>query len=118
MSYANFPRNWLSNLNLKLFAMNHKDNSLPNLWCIYKDIIDLVLIATNDQQIYFVIEENNKKFGITMIYASTSYIHMRELWNTFQPNKTDIPWCFVGDFNAIMEAREFRGSSQPAIIPM
>jgi len=36
INFDDFPRKWLINLNLKLFAMNTRPNISPNLWCICK----------------------------------------------------------------------------------
>jgi hypothetical protein len=47
IKFEDLPRRWLVKLNLKLFAMNIRPNMLPNLWCLCKQQIDPVIIASN-----------------------------------------------------------------------
>jgi hypothetical protein len=55
-----------------------------------------------------------------VVYASTSYITRRQLWNKLNDIQThhNLPWSFIGDFNAIIGAHEHRGSFNPARLPM
>jgi len=59
-------------------------------------------------------------FGVSAIYASTCYRHRRQLWCELSriQNSINIPWCSIGDFNAIIGAHEYKGSSSPARTPM
>jgi hypothetical protein len=34
MKFEEFPSRWLQRLGYKLFALNGRDNLLPNIWCI------------------------------------------------------------------------------------
>jgi hypothetical protein len=120
MHFEDFPRRWLVNLNLKLFAMNTRQNKLPNIWCICKLALNPTILASEDQHVTFSLCDNNKKFAISAIYASTNYLNRRKLWeslNTLQ-SQYDLPWCFIGDFNVILGAHEHRGRVSPARAPM
>jgi hypothetical protein len=59
-------------------------------------------------------------FGIAAIYASTCYLKRRELWSSLSNLVYQhlIPWSFIGDFNTILGAHEYRGNCLPASIPM
>jgi exonuclease III len=46
MHFEDFPRRWLVNLNLKLFAMNTRQNKLPNIWCICKLALNPAILAS------------------------------------------------------------------------
>jgi hypothetical protein len=120
MNFEDMPRRWLVNLNLKLFSMNHRPNMLPNLWCICKQHLDPVIIASDNQQVTFTITENDKTLAFSVVYASTNYLTRRNLWSTLNQLQTNfnLPWAFIGDFNAIVGAHEYRGSFSPARLPM
>jgi hypothetical protein len=81
IDFDDFPRKWLINLNLKLFAMNNRPNMSPNLWCICKTNINPVLLASDDQHVTFTFSEHDKTFAISAIYASTKYLTRRTLWH-------------------------------------
>jgi hypothetical protein len=57
---------------------------------------------------------------ISAIYASTNYLNRRNLWESLNnlQSQYDLPWCFIGDFNVIMGAHEYRGGFSPARLPM
>jgi hypothetical protein len=105
MDFDDLPRRWLANLNLKLFALNTRPNLLPNLWCICKLSISPNLIASDDQQVSFTICENNTILAFSAVYASTNYQIRRKLWSTLNTLQAqhNFPWCFLGDFNVILE---------------
>jgi hypothetical protein len=120
MDFTDLPRRWLSKLNLKLFAMNTRPNLLPNLWCICKLQLDPVLLASDSQHVTFSILDNDKTIAISAIYANTSYLVRRQLWNSLNilQNQHALPWSFIGDFNAIIGAHEHRGRFIPARLSM
>lgn len=120
MDFVNFPRRWLVNLNLKLFAVNSRNNLSPNLWCICKTHLNPHLLAIDSQHITFSITENNHTFALSVIYASTKYIIRRQLWKSLNLLQAQLalPWCFIGDFNSIIGAHEHRGRCSPARLPM
>jgi hypothetical protein len=57
---------------------------------------------------------------LSAIYAATTYLKRRKLWNSLNAlqNQHTLPWCFIGDFNSILGAHEHRGRVVPARIPM
>ena len=120
MDFADFPKRWLINLNLKFFASNSRQNMLPNLWCLCRIDLDPVILSTDDQQVSFTVLEENKLFACSAIYASTNYITRRLLWNTLSclHSQHALPWCFIGDFNSILGAHEHRGRCSPARLPI
>jgi len=120
MDFNNFPPAWLNRLGIKLFTCNHRENLLPNLWCVCSNAIDPVVIDKDDQQVSFSFGLDNRQFYMSAIYASTNYIKRRDLWqklSLLQAN-SDAPWCYIGDFNVILGAHEYSGSFTPARLPM
>ncbi|KAK2429733.1 hypothetical protein QL285_028147 [Trifolium repens] len=120
MNVNDLPRRWLFNLNLKVFALNSRPNHLPNLWCLCKISLNPSILALDDQQVSFTITDQDKTFAISAVYASTSYLARRKLWcalNLLQ-SQHQLPWCFLGDFNVILGAHEYRGSFSPARLPI
>lgn len=120
MNYDDFPSTWLNRLGLKVFSFNHREDNLPNLWCICSILFELVIINKDDQQVSFKIKVGNNDFFISAIYASNSFLKRKQLWNTLQNNQTqiDAPWCFLGDFNTIIGAHEHYGALNPARPPI
>jgi len=120
MNFEEFPKRWLVILKLKLFAVNNKPNMLPNLWCICKVSLDPVILVIDEQQVSFVLSEDNKHFALSAIYASTNYLTRKQLWNSLNMVQSNhiLPWCFIGDFNSILGAHEHRGNFRPARFPM
>jgi len=55
INFNSFPRRWLSSLQLKLFAMNYRDNLLPNIWCICKVNLETTIISCEDQHATFTL---------------------------------------------------------------
>lgn len=109
------PRFW-NNLHLKPFAVNNRDSLAPNMWCFCREQFSPVLISSTNQQVAFSISWEGKVSFISAVYASTNYQTHRMLWNELA-DLQDInlgPWCFMGDFNAILGAHEVRGSNLPS----
>jgi hypothetical protein len=111
---------WLLRLGYKLFALNDRNNLIPNHWCICKVNLDPVVISLSDQYVAFTCSDVDKLFGIVAVYASTCYLRRRQLWSSLSSfcNSQDISWCFMGDFNVILGVHEYRGSNVPASLPM
>jgi ribonuclease HI len=120
MDFTDLQRGWLVKLNLKCFAFNTRPNNLPNLWCLCKTSFNPTLLASSDQHVTFTITDNNHTLAFSAIYASTSYLTRRKLWNELNSLQAqfDLPWCFLGDFNVIMGAHEHRGRTTPARLPI
>jgi len=121
MNFNAFPATWLTRLNLKIFAFNSRDNNLPNLWCICSIHLNPIVIHSDDQQVTFKFLHNNKEFFFSVVYASTSNLQRKKLWQTqsyLQSSYSAAPWCFIGDFNTILGAREHFGVLNPARPPI
>ncbi|XP_058776557.1 uncharacterized protein LOC131650867 [Vicia villosa] len=118
MDSNKLPKSWLHNLDLKLFALNQRDDILSNLWCFCKTNLNPDIISVDDQQVSFTIKLNNTTLGFSAIYASTSYICRRSLWHKLSNVLPNVPCCFIGDFNAIISSDEYRGNHSPSKIPM
>lgn len=65
----------------------------------------------------FMITEQDKTFCVSAVYAFTNYNQRRNLWRNLQ-TQHQLPWCFIGDYNVIIEAHEYQGAFQPARLPM
>jgi len=120
ISYHNFPHSWFHRLGFKIFSFNSRENLPPNLWCICASNLNPTFLDHDDQQVSFKLNLNNVDFYFSAIYASTSNIKRKLLWqkHTHLQSLHDAPWCFIGDFNAILGAHEHLGSLNPARPPM
>jgi len=108
MDVAKFPKRWLSNLHLKMFALNNRPGMIPNIWCFCKVTLNPVIIASEAQHVSFTIIDD------------TNYRTRRLLWNslTLLQSQYTLPWCFIGDYNSIIGAHEHKGRISPARLPM
>lgn len=82
-----------------------------NPWCICSAYLNPDIISLIDQQVSFSVMVEDHKICISIVYASTSCLLRRRLWhdlNLLQQNHP-FPWCFVGDFNVVLGAHEYRG---------
>jgi len=76
-------------------------------------------MSADDQQVTFSLSDNSNRFCISVVYASTNYIHRRQLWQSLESHQNQtIPWCSIGDFNSILGSHEHRGAFPPARGPM
>jgi hypothetical protein len=120
MDFDHLTKRWLVNLHLKLFALNSRNNLLPNLWCICKVNLHPVVLDFDAQQVTFTIAENDNTLAFSAIYASTNYQTRKNLWTklNYLQSLHDLPWCFIGDFNVILGSHEHRGRTPPPRLPM
>jgi exonuclease III len=120
MNVDSFPKSWLRSLNLKVFAVNSRQQLLPNLWCLCAANLVPQVVDFDDQQISFTFDDNGKTMGISAIYASTNHMKRRELWQKLSWIQSTVllPWVFIGDFNTILGVHEHSGSHVPAHSPM
>jgi hypothetical protein len=79
MKVDSFPKSWLNRLDLRIFAVNSRDQLLPNLWCLCSSALNPVGMDFDDQQVSFNIELDGRIFGLTDVYASTNFVKRREL---------------------------------------
>lgn len=120
MRFEDLPRNWFLRQNYKLFAMNVRENNIPNLWCLCLTHLNPIIIQIDDQHVSFSISDNGKELAMAAIYASTCYLKRRQLWNTLGNllNQFSLPWNFIGNFNTILGAYEHQGNYTPSRTPM
>lgn len=78
MNFDDFPRSFLNKFNLKLFVVNNKCDLTPNVWCLCAPNVDLDVVLLDDYRY------NHKSFGISIIYALTSYIKINDIWVAFE----------------------------------
>ncbi|GAU48100.1 hypothetical protein TSUD_133200 [Trifolium subterraneum] len=78
------------------------------------------IVDFDDQQVSFLLKDNDRQYGMSAIYASTNYIHRRNLWQALHriQSQFNLPWSFIGDYNIILGAHEHRGAYLPARLPM
>jgi hypothetical protein len=82
MDFARYPKTWLARLNLKMFAVNSRHNLIPNLWYLCLDHLSPSFILISDQHVSFTLVEDGKTFGVSTVYASTSYVKRMSLWQS------------------------------------
>lgn len=66
-----FPSRFWKNLNLKVFAINNRNNLSPNLCCACAVNLEPTIIANSNQHISFSVLIEGQIVGISTIYAST-----------------------------------------------
>jgi hypothetical protein len=82
MKFDNFPINWFTRLNLKLFSTNNRQNLSPNLWCFRSPHLNPSVIHSDMQQISFVINDSGIDVGFNVVYASSDYVQQKQLWHS------------------------------------
>lgn len=75
-----FPPRWLARIGLKFFAVNIRDDLEPNMWCYCPDSLDHEVIVAENQQVSFLIKNQDSLFGLSDLYASTNHVIRRSLW--------------------------------------
>lgn len=100
-------------LNLKVFILNDRGSHLPNIWGLCNSLLDPSILSNSSQQCSFSINVDGSSLFISAIYASTSYLLRRSLWNELIHLQLNNPgaWCMIGDFNIVLGAH--RSSSLP-----
>jgi len=85
---SHLSQRWLHNLNLKVFAVNSRNNLTPNLWCLCASNLSPIILSIDDQQVSFQVDLGGKTFGISVVYASTCYIKRRQIWHAISSLQT------------------------------
>lgn len=110
MHFNKFLKKRIHNLCLKLCALNNMTNLIPNLLCISRQEIDPLIVYSSDQNVSFHITIMNITFGIATVYASNDHIRRKSLWSNLGTlSQSCSSWCFIGDFNVILGAHEYKG---------
>jgi hypothetical protein len=118
VSLSSVPSWFWTHLRITNHYTNNRGSLLPNLWALWGADIDFVVRYDSSQCLVLEYLCNNKKIYIAGIYASTNYLHRRQLWAELSglQNFYVAPWIFVGDFNAILGAHEKSGRRLPPTI--
>jgi hypothetical protein len=119
MDFSKFPPSWLHRLGFKIFSLNDRGNLRPNLWCFCSTNLNPSVLDVDSQQVTFSIPVNNHNLLFSAVYASTSNIKRRDLWQKLSllNNTFNAPWTIIGDFNTILGVHEHNGSFTPARPP-
>jgi hypothetical protein len=115
ISFTNFPTQFWRQLGLKSFCFNLRSTNIPNLWGFCNENIDPIILSISDQHVSFSLMIDHKMCHVSAVYGSTSHVGRRKLWmelNSLQ-QRYNGPWCFIGDFNAILGAHEKAGRHLP-----
>lgn len=59
-------------LNMRVFAVNQRGSLQSNLWCVYSESLNPVVIVSSDQHVYFSIDIIAQLVCLSTAYASTS----------------------------------------------
>ena len=108
------PSFWKS-CNMKLVCTNSRD-CLPNLWLFCASMHNLPnIIVISSQSITVEMMVDNFTCYLTFVYAATSYIDRRFLWQELisLSSLCSCPWLLVGYFNAILGAHERHSGGLP-----
>lgn len=116
MLFSDLPSTYWTSLGFKLFAVNNRDQVAPNLWCLCRTHLEANLVAASKQQVSFSMSFADQLVYIFAVYASTTYFQRRLLWTELSAlQQNDVgPWCYIGDFNAVLGAHERRGGPIPS----
>lgn len=101
-----------------LFSTPTLDSGISHMWCFAKSstVSNYSILNFSPQHISIKVVNsvNDETSLVTAVYGSTDYRVRRDLWNSLiSSSSTTLPWCVLGDFNAIPDASE-KLSSRPA----
>lgn len=116
MAFDKFPSSFWNSLNLKCFALNDRSNALPNLWGFWSVKLFPSVVAVSNQFIAASVMVGSQVIFFAGIYDCTTHSLRKHLWldlANLQENHP-APWCFIGDFNAIISSHEKRGGNLPS----
>jgi hypothetical protein len=65
------------------YCTNRRGSLLLNLWALWGANVDFVVRVASSQCVVLEYICNNHEVYIAGIYASTNYLHRRELWSDF-----------------------------------
>ncbi|RYR16350.1 hypothetical protein Ahy_B04g073348 [Arachis hypogaea] len=88
------------------------------IWCLWDSAVWRVDILNHDRQfIHLKISDassNSTPWLITAVYGSPQRITRRTLWATIKAyaSSVNLPWCLLGDFNAMLHDHEKRGGAR------
>lgn len=80
ISIEQVPNNFWNNLKLKVFATNDRELMKPNIWCLCTDQYQPAVLANSTQHVSFSVRVYNQDVFVSAIYAYTTYLARRLLW--------------------------------------
>ncbi|XP_061993882.1 uncharacterized protein LOC133711805 [Rosa rugosa] len=110
-------RSFWRSLGLVPITTNNRGLQAPNLWVLGQEALQPTVISSTDQQITFSCSLDGLLCVITAVYARTTIVGRRMLWQDLSMINTSQvygrPWVVFGDFNCILGAHEKRGGGSP-----
>ncbi|CAN1786574.1 hypothetical protein LINPERHAP1_LOCUS17291 [Linum perenne] len=86
------------------------------IWLLWNESVTKVrILGSSPQYIHASIEwDEGKKFSATFVYASSSLLGRRPLWNDIRTvsGTVSTAWAIMGDLNAMVESSEKRGGAK------
>ncbi|XXG86452.1 hypothetical protein AAC387_Pa11g1346 [Persea americana] len=97
----------LSSFDFDTFHSNSPHLATLNLWCFLNSNHHLATSIFNASSQHLIMLFSNPTSGlstfITGVYDSTNPTHRKNLWQILiNTSPTTLPWCVLGDFNAIL----------------
>ena len=97
----------MRNFGFDIFYSNAPHPANPKLWCFYKSTHHLTISLSDSSSQHLTMLLTNPTSGpstlITGVYGSTNHSQRRGLWKVLiDSSSTTLPWCVLGDFNAIL----------------
>lgn len=83
MNLDKFPDRFWSSLNLRVFAINDRNELPPNIWCICSVSINPTVIISSIQHVTMSVVWENQLIYVTAIYAATIYLARRSLCRNY-----------------------------------
>lgn len=80
IAFDQFPSTFWKKMGLKLFAVNNREPTIPNLWGLCADHIFPTVIATSQQHISLSFKGDSKDMFVSAVYAYTTHTLRRQLW--------------------------------------
>ncbi|XP_060170400.1 uncharacterized protein LOC132601317 [Lycium barbarum] len=86
-------------------------NKNSKIWFLWKNNLECTIINNSKQEITLKISHNGQTCWITGVYAKSTIVRRRKLWNRIRRIKNYVngPWAIMGDFNSILGAAEKKG---------
>lgn len=109
------PLSFWKQLKLKPFVINERIGNLLNLWGLCSENLNPTVLTVLFQHVSLSVCIDNFPVYVAAIYASTSHVLRRQLWlnlANLQQNYQG-PWCYMGDFNAVLGSHEQNGNCLP-----
>lgn len=110
------PISFWRSMGLSLVTTNDRGDLDPNLWIFCHEALRPTVLSNTAQQVTFSCTMDGVSCAITAVYARTSLIGRRQLWQDLLVSYDQFvhgPWLVLGDFNCVLGAHEKRGGGPP-----